>query len=73
MVYLIFGAFTAFFFLVIIRDRNVFSSCLARIETFFVVFPASIFIPARAVDRFSAVFLASVRSRVWRNICYFNF
>jgi hypothetical protein len=64
MIYLIFDAIAASFFLVITKDRDAFSNCPARIETLFIIFPASRLIPAKAVARFSAVCSASARSRV---------
>jgi hypothetical protein len=62
MVYPIFGAITASFFLAIIRDKDTFSSYPARIEALFIVFLVFIFISAKAVDRFSAVFSAFAKS-----------
>jgi hypothetical protein len=72
MVYLIFGAIAASFFLIIIRDRDAFSSCPAKIEILSIIFLAFMLTSAKAVDRFFAVFSAFARSRVWRNIYYFN-
>jgi hypothetical protein len=73
MVHLIFNIITAFSSLAIIRDKDAFFSCPAKIETLSVVFPVFMLIPVRAVDRFFAVFSAFARSRVWRNIYYSNF
>jgi hypothetical protein len=64
MVYLIFDIITAFSSLAITKDRDVSSSYLAKIEIFSVAFSAFMLIPARAVDRFFAVFSAFARSRV---------
>jgi hypothetical protein len=60
--HLTFSTFAASFFLIIIKDRNVFSSCLANIEALFIASPASMLSLARAVDRFSAVYSVSARS-----------
>jgi hypothetical protein len=62
MVYLIFNIITAFSFLVIIRDKDIFSSYLAKIETLFIVFPVFMLILVKAVDRFSAVFSVFAKS-----------
>jgi hypothetical protein len=62
MIYLTFGAIAVFFFFVLPRDRDAFFSCLVRIDVFFVTFPASRLILVKAVDRFSAVFSAFVKS-----------
>jgi hypothetical protein len=72
MVYLILSAIAASFSLIIIRDRDISFNCPAKIETFSIAFSVFMLTPAKAVDRFFAVLSASVRSRVWRNICYFN-
>jgi len=64
MVYLFLNIIIAFFSLGIIRDKNAFFSCPARIEAFFIVFLVLTFSPARAVDRFFIVFSASARSLV---------
>jgi hypothetical protein len=64
MIHLILGISVASFSLAIIRNKDAFFSCPAKIKAFFVAFPASRLIPARAVDRFSAVCLASARSRI---------
>jgi hypothetical protein len=64
MVYLIFSALTIFSSLVIIRNRDIFFNCPARIETFSIAFSASRLAPVKAVDRFSAVYSVSARSRV---------
>jgi hypothetical protein len=64
MIYLIFDIIAASFFLAIIKDRDAFSSCPARIKAFSIVFPAFRLIPAKAVNRFSAVYFVSARSRV---------
>ena len=57
-------AFVASFSLSNIRDKDTFSSCPARIEAFFVTFPASTFNPVKTADKFSAVFSASFKSLV---------
>jgi hypothetical protein len=62
IIHSLFGAIIASFSLAIIRDSDASSSCPARIETLSVVSPALTLSPARAVDRFSAVFSASARS-----------
>jgi hypothetical protein len=72
MVHLILNIITASFSLAIIRDKNTSFSCLARIEALFIAFLAFMLIPAKTVNRFSAVLSASVKSLFWRNICYFN-
>jgi hypothetical protein len=72
MVHLILSIIIASSSLIIIKDRNASFSYPAKIEALSIVFSASMFIPARAVDRFSAVLSASARSRVWRNIYYSN-
>ena len=64
MVYSFFSIIIIFFSLAIIRDSDAFFSCPARIETLFVVSSASILNSAKAVDRFSAVFLASAKSLI---------
>jgi NADH:ubiquinone oxidoreductase subunit 6 (subunit J) len=72
MVYLIFNAITASFSLAIIRDRDTFFSCPAKIETFSIVSSVFILTSARAIDRFFAVLSASAKFLVWRNIYYSN-
>jgi hypothetical protein len=57
-----FNVIIAFFFLAITRDSNISFNCPARIEALSVAFPALMLNPAKAVDRFSAVFSASARS-----------
>jgi hypothetical protein len=64
MVHLTFNTITTSSSLAIIRDRNTFSNYSAKIEALFVAFLASRLIPAKAVDRFSAVYSISARSRV---------
>jgi hypothetical protein len=64
MVYLILGAIIASFFLIITRDKDTFSSYPIRIETLSVAFSVFRLISARAVDRFSAVYSASVKSLI---------
>jgi hypothetical protein len=64
MVYPIFSAFAISSFLIIIKNRNISFNCPAKIEIFSVAFSAFMLIPARAVDRFFAVFSAFARSRV---------
>jgi hypothetical protein len=73
MVYLFFNIITVFFFLAIIRDSDVFFNCPVRIEVLFVVFSVSTLNPARAIDKFFAVFSASAKSLLWRRICCSNF
>jgi hypothetical protein len=62
MVYSFFGAIVISFSLTIIRDSDIFISYPARIEAFFIIFPASTFSPVRAVDRFFVVFSAFTKS-----------
>jgi hypothetical protein len=62
MVYLILSTIVTFFSLVITRDRDIFSNCLAKIEALFIAFSAFMFISARAVDRFFTILSASVKS-----------
>jgi hypothetical protein len=62
MIYSFFDVIIAFFFLSIIRDKDTFFNCPARIETFFIIFPTSTFSPARAVNRFSVIFSTSAKS-----------
>ena len=60
----IFNAITASFSLAIIKNKDAFSNCPAKIETLFVAFPASTLSPVRAVDRFSAVLSISAKSLI---------
>jgi hypothetical protein len=60
--YSFFNTIITFFFLVIIRDSNVFSNCSVKIEVFSIAFLASTLSPARVIDRFFAVFSASAKS-----------
>jgi hypothetical protein len=62
MVHLLLNAIIIFSFLAIISERDISFSYLTRIEARSVVFPAFRLIPARIVDRFSAVYSASARS-----------
>jgi hypothetical protein len=62
MMHSFFSIIITFFSLAIIRDRNIFSSCPAKIEALFIAFSASTLNPARTVDRFFAVFSASAKS-----------
>jgi len=62
MVHLTLGTIIASFFLVIIKNRNVFFSCPAKIEVLFIVFPVFMLNLAKAVDRFFAVLSASAKS-----------
>lgn len=64
MVYPIFNVIVTSFSLIIIKDRDTFFSCPAKIETLFIVFLTFKFIPAKAVDRFSAVCSVFAKSRV---------
>jgi hypothetical protein len=70
--YSFFNAFIASSFLSIIRNKDASFNCPAKIETLFIIFPASTLNPARAVDRFFTIFSASAKSLAWRNICYSN-
>jgi hypothetical protein len=56
MVYLALNTIIAFFSLTIIRDNNASSNYPISIKAFSVASLASIFIPARAVDRFFVIF-----------------
>jgi hypothetical protein len=69
MVYSIFDTIAVSFSLTITKNRDIFFSCPAKIETFSVAFLVFIFNSARAVDRFSAVLSAFAKSLAWRNIC----
>jgi hypothetical protein len=62
--YLILDIIAVSSFLIITKNRNAFFSCLIKIETFSVAFPAFRLIPAKTVDRFSAVYSASAKSRI---------
>jgi hypothetical protein len=62
IIYSFLNIITASFFLIIIKDKDTFSNCSARIEALFVIFPALTFSPVRAVDRFSAILSASAKS-----------
>jgi hypothetical protein len=62
MVYPTFNTITVSSSLAITKNKDTFSSYSAKIETLFVVSLTSILIPAKAVDRFSAVFSASTKS-----------
>jgi hypothetical protein len=64
IIYLFFNVITASSSLIIIRDKDIFSNCPAKIETLSVIFPVLTFSPARAVDRFSAILSASAKSLV---------
>jgi hypothetical protein len=59
--YSLFGAFIVFSFLGIIRDKDTFFNCPARIEAFFIIFLISTFSPAKTADRFFAIFSVSVK------------
>jgi hypothetical protein len=61
-VYSFFDTIIASFSLAITRDSDVFFSCPAKIETLFIAFLALTLSPARAVDRFSAVFSTFAKS-----------
>jgi hypothetical protein len=56
------GVIIAFSFLDIIKNKDTFFSCPARIETFSITFSALTLSPARAVDKFSAILSASAKS-----------
>jgi hypothetical protein len=73
MVYSLLGTIIAFFSLTIIRDKDAFSNCSAKIKALSIAFSALILNPARAVDRYFAVLSVSAKSLIWRNIYYFNF
>jgi hypothetical protein len=60
--YSFFNVIIAFFFLSIIRDKDVFFNYPIRIKALSITFPASIFSPVKAVDRFSAIFSAFAKS-----------
>jgi hypothetical protein len=62
MIYSFFDAIVIFSFPTIIRDKDISSSCSISIKALSVVSPAFIFNPARAVDRFFAVFSVSAKS-----------
>jgi hypothetical protein len=62
MVYSFFGAIIAFFFLNIIRDKDVSSNYPARIEAFSVISLALTLNPVKAVDRFFVILSASAKS-----------
>jgi hypothetical protein len=62
IIYSFFSVITASSSLVIIRDKDVFSSCPARIEAFSVTSPVSTLNPARAVDSFFVILSASAKS-----------
>jgi hypothetical protein len=62
IIYSFFSVITASFFLIIIKDKDTFSNCPARIETLSITFSALTLSPARAVDKFSTVFSASAKS-----------
>jgi hypothetical protein len=64
IIYLFFNVITASFSLIIIKNKDIFFSCPAKIETLFVIFLVLTFSPAKAVDRFSAIFSTSVKSLV---------
>jgi hypothetical protein len=61
IVYLFLNAIITFFSLAIIKDKDIFFSCPARIEALSVVSLVFIFNSARAVDRFFTVLSASVK------------
>jgi hypothetical protein len=50
--HLFFSVIIASFFLAIIRDNDVFFSCPANIEIFFIAFSVFMLNPVKAVDRF---------------------
>ena len=60
--HLFLSAIIASSFFIITRNRDASSSCPARIKTFFIVSPAFMLSPAKAVDRFSAVLSTPARS-----------
>jgi hypothetical protein len=62
MVYLTLNIIVASSSLAIIKNSDVSSNCPAKIEALSVVFSAFRLIPARAVDRFSAVYSVSAKS-----------
>jgi hypothetical protein len=73
MVHSFFSAIIASSSLAITRNKDIFFSCPARIETFFIAFLVFMLILVKAVDRFFAVFSAFVKSFIWRNIYCSNF
>jgi hypothetical protein len=56
------GVLVASSFFSSIKNKDIFFSCPAKIEAFSVAFPASTLSPAKAADRFSAVFSAFSKS-----------
>ena len=62
MIHSFFGAITVSSFLAITRNSDTFFNCPAKIEALFIASPAFTLSPARAVDRFSAVYSVSARS-----------
>jgi hypothetical protein len=50
------------FSLAITRDNDIFFNYSARIETLFIVFPASTLSPAKVIDRFFAIFSIFAKS-----------
>jgi hypothetical protein len=70
--YLLFSALVAFSSFKSIKDKDASFSYPTKIKARSITFPASTFSPAKAADRFSAVFSASSKSLTWRNICYSN-
>jgi hypothetical protein len=62
MVYLIFNIIAASSSLIIIKDRNIFFNCPAKIETLSIVSPVFILNSTKAVDRFFVVLSIFVKS-----------
>jgi hypothetical protein len=60
--YSFFNVIIASSFLNIIKDKDAFSSCPAKIATLFITFLVSTFSPAKAVDRFFIVLSAFAKS-----------
>jgi hypothetical protein len=72
MIHSFFSVIIAFFSLIIIRDKDTFFNCPAKIKVFSVTFLALTLNPVRAVNRFSAILSAFAKSFVWRSIYYSN-
>jgi hypothetical protein len=64
IIYFILDIIAASSSLAIIKDRDTFFSCPARIKALSIAFLVFRLIPARAVDRFLAVYLIFAKSRV---------
>jgi hypothetical protein len=62
IIYPILNAIAASCSLIIIKNRDISFNCSANIEALSITFPAFMLNPARAIDRFSAVYSAFTRS-----------